>query len=316
MENKFKTRITTLFSDNGGEFIALKEFLSSSGITHLTTPPHTPEHNGLSERRHRHIVETGLSLLTHSSIPNTFWTYAFSTVVYLINWMPTPILFLQSPFQNIFTVPPNYLKLRTFGSLCFPWLRPYNSNKLEIITLCLPRLLPDSECLPLLWTNFSTNLHISTCSIQRNSLPLSIAHLTTKFLLIFWPLWCSQQSSISATRTAPWRISHELGFFAVSSWVFRVYFFSIDKPATIDIHRTRKHLMGLHLTLKWIPYPLWPNRTKLIWSPTRSKYKSSTYTTRISSSATTKSRLSWHLHHRNPKHSTCKSTPDENSIKK
>ncbi|CAA7051267.1 unnamed protein product [Microthlaspi erraticum] len=131
VENKFKTKIVTLFSDNGGEFIALRTFLSTSGITHLTSPPHTPEHNGLVERRHRHIVETGLSLLHHAQIPNTFWSYAFSTAVYLINRMPTPTLSLQSPFSMIFGFDPNYSKLKIFGCLCFPWLRPYRSHKLE-----------------------------------------------------------------------------------------------------------------------------------------------------------------------------------------
>ena len=72
IENKFKYRIITLYSDNGGEYQALDNFLSTNGISHLTTPPHTPEHNGLSERHHRHIVEIGLSLLTHASMPLTF----------------------------------------------------------------------------------------------------------------------------------------------------------------------------------------------------------------------------------------------------
>lgn len=50
VENRFNTRIATLYSDNGGEFLALRSFLASSGISHFTTPPHTPEHNGVSER--------------------------------------------------------------------------------------------------------------------------------------------------------------------------------------------------------------------------------------------------------------------------
>jgi hypothetical protein len=48
--------------------------------------------NGYSERRHRHIVETGLALLTHASLPLSFWSQAFSTTVYLINRMPTKTL--------------------------------------------------------------------------------------------------------------------------------------------------------------------------------------------------------------------------------
>ena len=114
VENQFKHRIFTLYSDNGGEYQALNKFLSTSGISHLTTPPHTLEHNGISERCHRHIVETGLSLLTHGSMPLTYWTYAFATVVYLINCMPTLTLHLSSPFDKLFESPPNYTK---FGCL-------------------------------------------------------------------------------------------------------------------------------------------------------------------------------------------------------
>uniref|UniRef100_A0A2N9G9A2 Integrase catalytic domain-containing protein n=1 Tax=Fagus sylvatica TaxID=28930 RepID=A0A2N9G9A2_FAGSY len=107
------------------------DFLSTNGISHLTTPPHTPEHNGYSERRHLHIVETGLALLTHASLPRSYWTYAFATAVYLINRMPTPTLNLSSPYHKIFQTTPNYSKLRVFGCLCYPWLRPYTSHKLE-----------------------------------------------------------------------------------------------------------------------------------------------------------------------------------------
>ena len=92
--------------------------------------PHTPEHNGYSERRHRHIVETSLTLLSHASLPLTFWPHAFSTIVYLINRMPTLTLNLSTPFELIFKTKPNYAKLRIFGCLCYPWLRPYSSHKL------------------------------------------------------------------------------------------------------------------------------------------------------------------------------------------
>jgi hypothetical protein len=131
VENYFKTKIMTIYSDNGGEYIALKEFFATHGISHLTTPPHTPEHNGFAERRHRHIVETGLTLLTHASLPLSFWSYAFATAVYLINRMPTPTLNTHSPYDVIFQRSPHYEKLRVFGCLCYPWLRPYNAHKLE-----------------------------------------------------------------------------------------------------------------------------------------------------------------------------------------
>ena len=131
VENRFNNTIGTLFSDNGGEFIALRSFLSAAGISHLTSPPHTPEHNGISERKHRHVVETGLTMLTHASMPKKYWSYAFTTATYLINRLPTPNLSMESPYQKLFGEAPNYSKLRVFGCLCFPWLRPYTAHKLE-----------------------------------------------------------------------------------------------------------------------------------------------------------------------------------------
>nr|KYP46793.1 hypothetical protein KK1_031565 [Cajanus cajan] len=38
---------------------------------------------------------------------------------------------MESPLQKLFNQSPNYTKLRTFGCICYPWLAPYNSNKLE-----------------------------------------------------------------------------------------------------------------------------------------------------------------------------------------
>ena len=52
---------------------------------HKISCPHTPQQNGLAERKHRHIVEVGLSLLAEAGLPNKFWDDAFITAVHLIN---------------------------------------------------------------------------------------------------------------------------------------------------------------------------------------------------------------------------------------
>ena len=60
-----------------------------------------------------------------------FWSHAFATAIYLINHMPTPTLNLSSPYEKIFSTSPNYSKLLVFSYLCYPWLRPYSSHKLD-----------------------------------------------------------------------------------------------------------------------------------------------------------------------------------------
>lgn len=95
----------------------------------LKTPPHTPEHNGYAQRRHKHVVETGITLLHNASLPLFVWPYAFQTASYLINQLSTLILSYKSPFECIFHIKPNYNKLHIFGCMYFPWLKLYIKNK-------------------------------------------------------------------------------------------------------------------------------------------------------------------------------------------
>lgn len=55
----FEHCLVSLFTDNDDEFIELTSYLQKNDICYFTTPPHTPEQNGVAERRHRHILETG-----------------------------------------------------------------------------------------------------------------------------------------------------------------------------------------------------------------------------------------------------------------
>ena len=65
VETQFSSKLKILRTDNGSEYINndFKSFCSISGILHQSSRPHTFEQNGVLERKHRHIVETGLTLL-------------------------------------------------------------------------------------------------------------------------------------------------------------------------------------------------------------------------------------------------------------
>lgn len=96
---------------------------------HRISYPYTAAQNGFAERKHRHIVETGLALLAHSHLPLPYWTDAFTPVVYLINRLPTSVLHHQSPYAKLLKKNPDYTLLKVFGCACFPLLRPYNNHK-------------------------------------------------------------------------------------------------------------------------------------------------------------------------------------------
>ena len=106
-----------------------------NGIIQRIACPYTPNQNGIAERMHRHITETGLTLMFHSNMPLHLWVDSFSTACYLINRLPSPVLDGKSPYKTLYSHPP-YSMLRTFGCLCFSFLRDYMPHKLS------PRSLP------------------------------------------------------------------------------------------------------------------------------------------------------------------------------
>lgn len=130
VERLFDRKIITMQTDWGGEYQALHSFFSKIGITHHVSCPHAHQQNGPAERKHRHIVDVGLSLLAHAFMPLKFWDEAFYSATYLINRTPTKVLDYATPLERLFGHKPDYNFLRTFGCACWPNLRPYNQRKL------------------------------------------------------------------------------------------------------------------------------------------------------------------------------------------
>jgi histone deacetylase 1/2 len=126
VERLFDRKILVVQTDWGGEYEALHHFFMKIGISHLVSCPHDHQQNGSAERKHRHIVEVGLSLLTHAQMPLKFWDEAFLVVVYLINQTPSKVIDFSTPLERLDHTKPDYSSLRIFGCACWPYLRPYN----------------------------------------------------------------------------------------------------------------------------------------------------------------------------------------------
>jgi histone deacetylase 1/2 len=92
VERLLSHKIIHVQSDWGGEYLKLNKFFADHGISHRVSCPHTHQQNGMAERKHRHIVETGLTLLAHGSVPFRFWGDAFSTACFLLNHVPSRVI--------------------------------------------------------------------------------------------------------------------------------------------------------------------------------------------------------------------------------
>ncbi|XP_075081186.1 uncharacterized protein LOC142166285 [Nicotiana tabacum] len=82
-------------SDNAyelGSSIEAKTFFADNGILHQTTIPHTPQQNGVVERKHKHLLETSRALLFQSNLPTKYWgDYIPNSSSPIISSSPIPV---------------------------------------------------------------------------------------------------------------------------------------------------------------------------------------------------------------------------------
>jgi hypothetical protein len=100
VERLLNRKIIAMQTDwGGGEYEKLNSFFTRIGIAHRVSCPYTHQQNGAAERKHRHIVEVGLSLLSHASMPLKFWDEEYLTTAYLINRTPSRVINYQTPMN-------------------------------------------------------------------------------------------------------------------------------------------------------------------------------------------------------------------------
>ncbi|GJR01654.1 retrotransposon protein, putative, ty1-copia subclass, partial [Tanacetum coccineum] len=91
VENQLGKTIKALRSDRGGEYISqeYKDYLKACGIVQQLTPPYTPQHNGMFERRNRTLLDRVRSMMNLTTLPLSFWDYALESATCILNMVPT-----------------------------------------------------------------------------------------------------------------------------------------------------------------------------------------------------------------------------------
>ena len=77
-EKQLGVYIKQLRSDRGGEYLSaeFKSYLAQEGIISQLSSPGTPQQNGVFERRNITLLDMVRSMLSYSSLPESFWGYA------------------------------------------------------------------------------------------------------------------------------------------------------------------------------------------------------------------------------------------------
>ncbi|GJU00117.1 retrotransposon protein, putative, ty1-copia subclass, partial [Tanacetum coccineum] len=78
-ENQLGKTIKALQLDRGDEYISqeFKDYLKACGIVQQLTPPYTPQHNCVSERRNHTLLDMVRSVMNLTTLPLSFWDYVW-----------------------------------------------------------------------------------------------------------------------------------------------------------------------------------------------------------------------------------------------
>ena len=137
IQTQFSSKIQILHSDNGGEFIdhRFQGYFQQHGLLHETSCSQTPQQNGVTERKNRHILETVHALLLGAHVPSRYRGDVVATAVYLKNRMPSKVVHLKTPVQILYAhIPlPSILMLppRIFGCVAFVHLHKNQRTELD-----------------------------------------------------------------------------------------------------------------------------------------------------------------------------------------
>ena len=131
LERRAECSLKRLHSDNGGEYIALEDFLEEQGIEYTRSSPYAPQENGIAERCNRTIVESTRAMLTHAGLPLSFWAEAAVHAADLRNRFFCPRDGKVTSFELVTGRKPRVDHLRIFGSHAWVHIPTQRRRKLE-----------------------------------------------------------------------------------------------------------------------------------------------------------------------------------------
>ncbi|KAG8497017.1 hypothetical protein CXB51_008247 [Gossypium anomalum] len=137
VRTQFNSTIHTLHTDNGREYFnsVLSPYLSDQSIIHQSSCPDTPQQNGISERKNRHLLAVARAIMFTMNVPKYLWGEAVLTACHLINRMPSKVLNFQTPLNTLLKSFPLFrvpnLPAKIFGCKVFVHNHQPNQSKLD-----------------------------------------------------------------------------------------------------------------------------------------------------------------------------------------
>ncbi|RVW26222.1 Retrovirus-related Pol polyprotein from transposon TNT 1-94 [Vitis vinifera] len=145
VEKQCGKQIKIMRTDRSGEYYGryiedgqapslFAKFLQEHGIVAQYTMPGSPNQNGVAERRNQTLMDMVRSMRSNSKLPESLWTEALKTTVYILNRVPTKAV-PKTPFELWKGWKPSLRHICVWG--CPSEVRVYNpqERKLDLRTI-------------------------------------------------------------------------------------------------------------------------------------------------------------------------------------
>jgi hypothetical protein len=121
VHTEYDSSIHIFRPDYTGEYLSrpLHHFLYEQGTLPQYTCTGAHAQNGVADCKHCHLLEIARALLLASSVPPKFWAEVVSTIVYLVNILPSTALHGVTPLERLTSRPPQHSQLCSFGCVSF-----------------------------------------------------------------------------------------------------------------------------------------------------------------------------------------------------
>ena len=96
-----------------------RDLVAMRGITFQSSPPDTPDQNGLAERSGGVVMMIARKIRIQSRLPHKLWPYIVSHATRILNRIPVQRKEWQTPFQMVHGRKPNLSNLKIIGSLAY-----------------------------------------------------------------------------------------------------------------------------------------------------------------------------------------------------
>jgi hypothetical protein len=165
--------------DGAGDFEPLLEHGHAAGYEVVNSAPHTPQSNGIAERKVQEIKKVARCFMEQASLPAFLWPYAVSHAIYVVNRRPTSALDGKTPMEAWTGCAPDLSQLRNFG--CYAFVRAEGANKRALVAGWRGRYIGNSRRSPgtFLVYNESTRQVIATRNVTFLEHPAGVAQASS-----------------------------------------------------------------------------------------------------------------------------------------